>query len=99
MTLRWLSLLLCLCGFISVEAQNVASNVIEMVEFQGLNRVPADTVRAIVHTKVGDVYDETAVKRDFTALWETKRFSEIQVKNEKGPHGGIKLRFIVTEVN
>jgi outer membrane protein assembly factor BamA len=92
-------MLLCLSGLLSVEAQNVASNVIEMVEFQGLSRVPADSVRAIVHSKAGDVYDEKAVKRDFIALWETKRFSDIQVKNEKGPNGGIKLRFIVTEIN
>jgi len=97
MKLCRLSILIGLFGLISLEAQNLASNVIEKVEFRGLSRVPADTVRAIVQTKAGDVYEETAVKRDFKALWDTGRFTDVQVTKESGPRGGILLRFLVTE--
>jgi outer membrane protein insertion porin family len=97
MELRRLTTLVCLFGLISLEGQSLASNVIERVEFRGLSRVPTDTVRAIVQTKSGDVYEEKAVKRDFKALWDTGRFTEVQVTKEDGPRGGIILRFVVTE--
>jgi len=89
-------LLLCLFG-LTVWAQSVAANVIEMVEFRGLSRVSVDSVKAVVVSKAGDVYDEEAVRRDFNALWDTGRFSEIQVKKETGKRGGVVLRFVVTE--
>ena len=88
-----LAVLLCLFA----QAQSIAPNVIEQIEFRGLSRVPVDTVRAIVHSKAGDVYDEKALATDFKALWDTKRFDDIQVKKETGPRGGVVVRFVVTE--
>ena len=74
-----------------------STSVIEAIEFPGLRRVPQDTMRAIMMSRVGGVYDEQTVQRDFTALWATKRFSDIRIQKETGDRGGIVLRVIVTE--
>jgi outer membrane protein insertion porin family len=81
------------------EAQpaKMGENIIEAVEFRGQHRVPQDTLRALIYTKKGDVYDEEAIHRDFIALWNTGRFDDLRIEKEKGPSGGIILRFIVTE--
>ena len=92
-------LLVCVFGLVTVHGQNVASNVIEKIEFRALHRVPMDSVRATIHTKAGDVYDEATVHRDFQALWDTGRFTDIQVKKETGGRGGVIVRFVVTERN
>ena len=105
-----LSLVVCLYGLVTDGAQNppnppanppqaaqLASNVIEGVEIRGARRVPADTMREIVRSKAGDVYNEEAVQREFTALWNTGRFDDIEVKRETGPRGGVIVRFVVTE--
>jgi outer membrane protein assembly factor BamA len=73
-----------------------ASKVIEEIEFRGLH-VPVDTMRATIVSKVGDVYNEEALRRDFMALWKTGRFTDIQLKTEPGAHGGLVVRFEVTE--
>ena len=73
------------------------SNVIEGIQFRGARRVPQDTLRAMIFSKVGDVYNEDALRRDFMALWNTNRFDDIRLETEKGDRGGIVVRFVVTE--
>ena len=75
----------------------VGANIIEGIDFRGQHKVPQDTLRALIFTKKGDVYDEEAIHRDFISLWNTGRFDDLRVESEKGPLGGIILRFIVTE--
>src|SRR5271165_220309 len=75
----------------------VGENIVEGVEFRGQKRVPQDTLRALIYTKKGDVYDEESIHRDFMALWNTGRFDDLKVETEKGPNGGIIIRFLVTE--
>jgi outer membrane protein insertion porin family len=72
-------------------------NIIEGVDFRGQRKVPQDTLRALIFTKKGDVYDEEAIHRDFISLWNTGRFDDLRVETEKGPGGGLLLRFVVTE--
>src|SRR5277367_6098807 len=48
-------------------------NVIEDIQFRGARRVPQDTLRALIFTKKGDVYDEDTLHRDFMTLWNTGR--------------------------
>ncbi len=81
------------------EAKPVAigDNMIEEVQFRGQKKVPQDTLRALIFTKKGDVYDEDAIHRDFISLWNTGRFDDLRVEKEKSPNGGIILRFVVTE--
>jgi outer membrane protein insertion porin family len=75
----------------------VGANIIEAVDFRGQRKVPQDTLRALIYTKKGDVYDEEAIHRDFMALWNSGRFDDIKIEKETGPNGGIILRFVVTE--
>lgn len=75
----------------------VGANIIEAVDFRGQHKVPQDTLRALIYTKKGDVYDEESIHRDFIALWNTGRFDDLRVETEPGPEGGLILRFVVTE--
>jgi outer membrane protein insertion porin family len=75
----------------------VGANVIEAIQFRGAHRVPQDTLRAMIFSKVGDVYNEETLRRDFMALWNTNRFDDISLETEKGERGGIVVTFVVTE--
>ncbi len=75
----------------------VGANIIEAVDFRGQHKVPQDTLRALIFTKKGDVYDEESIHRDFIALWNTGRFEDLRVETSPGPNGGIILQFVVTE--
>jgi outer membrane protein insertion porin family len=106
----FLIVLIATCSLIAVRAQNppanppaarqqpaLAANVIENIEFRGLSRVPVDTVKALVHSKTGDVYNDEALRKDFNSLWNTGRFDDIRLKSEKGERGGLIVSFTVTE--
>ncbi len=75
----------------------VGSNIIEAVDFRGQRKVPQDTLRALVYVKKGDVYSEESIHRDFITLWNTGRFDDLKVEKERGPGGGVIIRFLVTE--
>ena len=75
----------------------IGANIIEEIDFRGQHKMPQDTLRALIFTKKGDTYDEEAIHRDFIALWNTGRFDDLRVETEKGPQGGVILRFVVTE--
>jgi outer membrane protein assembly factor BamA len=97
-----LSMLACLCGWMMAQAQNAAnppaSKVIEEIQFRGVTHVPLDILRETIAGKAGDVYSEEALRRDFTALWKTGFFTDIQLKTEPGAHGGVIVRFDMTEL-
>jgi outer membrane protein insertion porin family len=78
------------------EKPAAAQNVVERVEFRGARRVPQDTLRAMIATRKGDIYDEEVLRRDFMALWNTGRFDDIRLESEPGP-GGVLVRFVLTE--
>lgn len=84
-------------GVQEAKTVTVGDNIIEAVEFRGQRKVPQDTLRALIYTKKGDVYDEEALHRDFISLWNTGRFDDLKIETEKGPAGGVILRFVVTE--
>lgn len=75
----------------------VGPNIIEGVEFRGLHRVPADTMRTVIFSKVGDIYKEATLRLDVAVLRDTGRFEDVRVSTGKGQKGGIVLRFVVTE--
>ena len=76
---------------------SLPSNVIEGIEFRGARRVPQDTLRALIFSHVGDVYNEDTLRRDYMALWNTNRFDDITMEEETGERGGHIVRFVVTE--
>ena len=59
--------------------------------------MPQDTLRAMIFSKVGDVYNEDTMRRDFMALWNTNRFDDIRLETERGERGAVVIRFVLTE--
>jgi len=64
-------------------------DVIVGVEIHGNRRIPAETVKARIFTHPGDVYDETAILRDFNSLWNTGYFEDIRFEREQTAKGWI----------
>jgi outer membrane protein assembly factor BamA len=75
----------------------VGPGVIEGVDFRGSRRSPQDTLRETIFSKVGDTYNEDAVRRDVMALRSTNRFDDVRVSTEEGKKGGVILHFVVTD--
>ena len=48
---------------------------------------PQDTLKALIFTKPGDIYNEETLRRDFMILWNTGRFDDIRLETEPGTHG------------
>ena len=71
-------------------------DIVESIEFRGARRVPQDTLRAMIFTKVRDKYDEDGLRRDFMTLWNTSRFDDIRMEREAGRTGWI-VRFVLVE--
>ncbi len=74
------------------------------IVIHGNRRIPADTVKARIFTKVGDVYDNAAIERDFNALWNTGYFEDIRLEREQSAKGWIlhiylKERPTIREIN
>jgi len=59
------------------------------ISIHGNRRIPAETVKARIFTKVGDVYDVAALERDFSALWNTNYFEDIRFEREQSAKGWI----------
>src|ERR1700681_2165516 len=53
------------------------------ISVHGNRRIPAETVKARIFSKVGDVYDAAAIERDFNALWNTGYFEDIRFEPEQ----------------
>ena len=71
--------------------------LITAIEFRGSRRVPADSLRATIMTKVGDFYNEETLRRDYMKLYNGGRFDDLRLETEQDAKGGIVIRFIVQE--
>src|SRR5271166_2015494 len=78
-------LLAILC--IAVTAAWGQQGVIEEIIIHGNRRIPADTIRARMFTRPGDVYDQQALERDFNSLWNTGYFDDLRIEREQSPKG------------
>jgi outer membrane protein insertion porin family len=63
--------------------------VIEGIVIQGNRRIPAETIRARMFSKAGDVYDQAALERDFNSLWNTGYFDDLRIEREASAKGWI----------
>jgi outer membrane protein insertion porin family len=63
------------------------NDVISEIDVTGNRRIPADTIKARIFTKPGDVYDAAALERDFNSLWNTGYFEDIKFLREQTPKG------------
>jgi len=78
--------------------------LVAAIEVHGNRRIPAETVRARIFTRPGDVYDEAALERDFNSLWNTGYFEDIRFEREESAKGWIihiyvKERPTIREIN
>ena len=76
-------------------AQN--GQVITEIDFRNARRVPVDMLRSMIRTRVGDVYNEDALERDFMILYNSGRFDDIRLESEPDPKGGVVIRWVLTE--
>src|SRR6185295_5572861 len=79
-----LSLWLCSAG-------SGQQDLITEIVVHGNRRIPAETVRARIFTRPGDVYDQAALERDFNSLWNTNYFEDIRFEREQTPKGLILI--------
>ncbi len=84
-------ILLILCGMAAAQGPIVTEIVIH-----GNRRIPADTIRARIFTRAGDPYDEQALERDFSSLWNTGYFEDLRIEKEEAP-GGYRIHIYVKE--
>jgi outer membrane protein insertion porin family len=64
-------------------------DLIADVRVHGNRRIPADTIKARIFTKAGDIYDPAAIERDFHSLWNTGYFEDIRMEREQTTKGWI----------
>ena len=79
-------------------------DVIARIEIHGNRRIPAETIRARIFTRPGDIYDPVALERDFNSLWNTGYFEDIKFEREQTPKGWaihvyVKERPTIREIN
>jgi len=64
-------------------------NVIVDIVVRGNRRIPKDTITARMFTRVGDIYDQAALERDFNSLWNTGYFDDLRIERQQTPKGWI----------
>ncbi len=74
------------------------------ITVHGNRRIPAETVKSRIFTRIGDVYDLAAIERDFNSLWNTGYFEDIRFEREQTPKGWVlhiyvKERPTIREIN
>jgi len=94
-------LLLLLATATLTWAQN---DIVSEIDVSGNRRIPAETIRARIFTKSGDVYDAAALGRDFNSLWNTGYFEDIKFTREQTPKGWritvtVKEKPTIREIN
>jgi outer membrane protein insertion porin family len=92
--IRFVTLLLTLSlfGGMALAQQELISDV----EVHGNRRIPAETIRARLFIHAGDVYDQQAVERSFSSLWNTGYFDDLRFEREQTPKGW-KIHIYVKE--
>jgi outer membrane protein insertion porin family len=83
-------LAVALAGVLVFQAGLIAQqqpDVITEIEIHGNRSIPADTIRAHIFTRPGDIYDLGAIERDFNSLWNTNYFEDIRFEREATPKG------------
>src|SRR5579864_457603 len=80
------------------------TDVISEISVQGNRRIPADTIKSRIFTKPGDIYDASALERDFNSLWNTGYFEDIKFLREQTPKGWriivqVKEKPTIREIN
>ena len=87
-------LLLALVTYGSVSGEGFKVVVIDV---QGANRVPADSIRQAMSTRVGQELDLEKIKEDIKAISRMGYFLDVFIDSEEERGGGFRLTVVVTE--
>lgn len=71
--------------------------LIESIFIRGNRRIQASLLRARIFSHPGDVYDESALERDFMALWNTGFLDDVRLEVSDAPNGNKIITFYVRE--
>jgi outer membrane protein insertion porin family len=91
-------------ALLSVSVSWAQTDVISEIVVQGNRRIPAETVKARIFTRAGDIYDPAGLERDFNSLWNTGYFEDIRFTREQTPKGWrlvvqVKEKPTIREIN
>jgi outer membrane protein insertion porin family len=75
--------------FAGTSAWAQQQDAIEQIIIHGNRRIPAETIRARMFTRPGEMYDQQALERDFNSLWNTGYFDDLRLEREASPKGWI----------
>ncbi|MGA7908144.1 MAG: outer membrane protein assembly factor BamA [Candidatus Sulfotelmatobacter sp.] len=80
------------------------TDVISEIDVTGNRRIPAETIKARIFTRPGDIYDPAGLERDFNSLWNTGYFEDIRFTREQTPKGWriivqVKEKPTIREIN
>ncbi|MDP9264197.1 MAG: outer membrane protein assembly factor BamA, partial [Acidobacteriota bacterium] len=83
----WRTLFLLALALFFLPGLAAAQELIQEIQVHGNRRIPAETIRARIFSRAGDVYDEAALQRDFNSLWNTGFFEDVRFEREEAPKG------------
>jgi outer membrane protein insertion porin family len=63
--------------------------IIQDIDITGNRRIPTETVKSRIYTRVGDVYDEAALQRDLRSVWNSGYFEDVRMEREQSAKGWI----------
>jgi outer membrane protein insertion porin family len=87
-TLR-LALAAVVVFFLFCSVAGAQQELISEIRVHENRRIPAETIKARIFSRAGDVYDQAALERDFNSLWNTGYFEDIRFEREQSPKGWI----------
>jgi outer membrane protein insertion porin family len=70
--------------------------LIAEIQIHGNRRVPTNTIKALISTKPGDVYDPATIERDFNSLRNSGYFQDVRIEREQSERGLI-IHFYLKE--
>src|SRR5687767_15731451 len=71
-------------------------NRIEDVQVRNNRRIPSDTIKFNLQTKINDRFNLEVIRRDIKTLYALGHFDDIRVEEEPGKNGKI-ITFVVVE--
>ena len=84
--LAFLLLILTVSGLAASQQQQ---QLISDIQITGNRRIPAETIKARLFVRAGDVYDPNSLERDFNSLWNTGYFEDLRFEKEDTTKGVI----------
>ena len=70
---------------------------IERIIWEGLRRIPRDTMNARIRSRRGDKFNPEALRRDLSSVWNTQFFEDVKIETAKGNEPGGLIVYIVVE--